>query len=110
MGPGTEYSSLSREVSLRVAVLRSPVVNSAFCGSFVTGTGNCNFDLLELSLGINIDTHTIREEGKVCSFHLFCFVLFFVFLKFFLDTCPLLGPLIPLFWTSSDVFPFVVLH
>ena len=32
----------------------------------------------------------------------FCFVLFF-FEKFLLDTCPFVGPLIPLFWTSGDV-------
>ena len=30
---------------------------------------------------------------------MFCFF----FLKFLLDTCPFVGPLIPLFWTSGDV-------
>ena len=25
------------------------------------------------------------------------------FLKFLLDTCPFVGPLIPLFWTSGDI-------
>ena len=28
---------------------------------------------------------------------------FLFFLKFLLDTCPFVGPLIPLFWTSGDV-------
>ena len=26
------------------------------------------------------------------------------FLKFLVDTCPFMGPLIPLFWTSGDIF------
>ena len=29
--------------------------------------------------------------------------LFFFFLKFLADTCPFLGPLVPLFWISGDV-------
>ena len=29
--------------------------------------------------------------------------LFFFFFKFLLDTCPFVGPLIPLFWTSGDI-------
>ena len=28
---------------------------------------------------------------------------FFFFLKFLADTCPFLGPLVPLFWISGDV-------
>ena len=28
---------------------------------------------------------------------------FFFFFKFLLDTCPFVGPLIPLFWTSGDI-------
>ena len=28
---------------------------------------------------------------------------FFFFLKFSADTCPFLGPLVPLFWISGDV-------
>ena len=28
---------------------------------------------------------------------------FFFFLKFLVDTCPFLGPLVPLFWISGDV-------
>ena len=31
------------------------------------------------------------------------FFFFFFFLKFLADTCPFLGPLIPLFWISGDV-------
>ena len=30
--------------------------------------------------------------------------IFFFFLKFLADTCPFLGPLVPLFWISGDVF------
>ena len=33
-----------------------------------------------------------------------CFILtFFSFLKFLADTCPFLGPLVPLFWISDEV-------
>ena len=34
---------------------------------------------------------------------LFFFYLFFFFKKFLADTCPFLGPLVPLFWISGDV-------
>ena len=30
-------------------------------------------------------------------------VFLFVFLKFLADTCPFLGPLVPLFWISGDI-------
>ena len=31
------------------------------------------------------------------------FFFFFFFLKYLADTCPFLGPLVPLFWISGDV-------
>ena len=33
----------------------------------------------------------------------FVHIFFFFFLKFLADTCPFLGPLVPLFWISGDV-------
>ena len=35
--------------------------------------------------------------------HSLRFLFFFFFLKFLADTCPFLGPLVPLFWISGDV-------
>ena len=31
------------------------------------------------------------------------FLKIYILLKFLVDTCPFIGPLIPLFWTSGDV-------
>ena len=36
-------------------------------------------------------------------FSVILYFRFFFFFKFLLDTCPFVGPLIPLFWTSGDV-------
>ena len=35
--------------------------------------------------------------------YLYTHIIFFFFLKFLADTCPFLGPLVPLFWISGDV-------
>ena len=65
-------------------------------------------------------TLCVGSDGRCRSFHyslaqtsfLVCMVFpstssqgffVFVFLKFLVDTCPFLGPLVPLFWISGDV-------
>ena len=47
------------------------------------------------------DALPTRPRRHKFSWSFFFFFLFF--LKFLLDTCPFVGPLIPLFWTSGDV-------
>ena len=48
-----------------------------------------------------VDLHPNRVDFVTCSW---AHTVFFVFFnKFLLDTCPFVGPLIPLFWTSGDV-------
>ena len=44
-----------------------------------------------------------RETVSTSCFATELFFFFFFFLKFLADTCPFLGPLVPLFWISGDV-------
>ena len=56
--------------------------------------------------GVLPKTSKMQEKLFVVSGCTFATVLFnnvVFFLKFLLDTCPFVGPLIPLFWTSGDV-------
>ena len=53
-------------------------------------------------------THKFGNIGLIanCVFPYICsFLLYFLFLNFLEDMSPFCGPLIPLFWTSGDVFP-----
>ena len=61
-----------------------------------TSTPQGQFHHQHLSCGQTSECVTWMFDWLTCVCFCFCFLLFFVF-KFLLDTCPFLGPLIPLF-------------
>ena len=89
------YSTMSREHSgKKLLVITEDILHKShfkFRISEPCGLQNCCLTRIKLSAFLTMFMLN------------FVTVTFPVFLKFLLDTCPFLGPLIPLFQTSGDV-------